>query len=120
MPEALQQTSAQIVFVSNLMTKFGQTDGFTVNDHVREIERYIGRNVDIVLVNDTDFDKSLLKRYELQNEYPVQCDLKDDVLLLTDLVATEEVISAKGDVLKRSFIRHDGRKLAKVIRSIIE
>jgi uncharacterized cofD-like protein len=40
--EALEKTNALKVYVSNLVTKDGQTAGFTVSDHAAEIERFAG------------------------------------------------------------------------------
>lgn len=41
MREALEQTSAKIVYVCNVMTKHGETDGYSVEDFVSVIERYV-------------------------------------------------------------------------------
>lgn len=40
--EVLQQTKAKVVYACNLVSKPGQTDGFTVSDHAAEIERLAG------------------------------------------------------------------------------
>jgi uncharacterized cofD-like protein len=51
--EALRQIKAPVVYVANITTERGETDGFTLADHVDAIERHIGRDVvDFVLVND--------------------------------------------------------------------
>src|SRR5688572_12810547 len=48
--EALKTTAAKVVYVCNLVTKQGQTEGFTVVDHAQEIERFVGAPVlDVVL-----------------------------------------------------------------------
>src|SRR3989344_4662449 len=64
--EAIKASNAKVLYVMNLMTRFGQTHGFTASDHIKEIEKYIGgRKVDICLVHkDGGFPKSVLKKYE--------------------------------------------------------
>ncbi len=52
--QALKRTRAPIVYVCNLATQPGETDGFTVSDHLQALERHIGHGiVDVVLANDT-------------------------------------------------------------------
>lgn len=119
--EALQKTSAQIVYVCNLMTKSGQTDGLDIAGHVSEIERYIGRSVDAVLANNALPDAQLLSRYALENELPVaKGDCSNIPVTFLDMLATEEVVTVKGDVLKRSLIRHDSKKLAEALLKLVQ
>ena len=72
--KALRKTKAKLVFVMNLMTKFGQTNNSTAKDHLVELERYIGANtIDICLVNKSDkFPKGTLGRYREEKAYPVK------------------------------------------------
>lgn len=117
-PEALQATKAKIIYVVNLMTKIGQTYGFKASDHVLEMEKYIGRQVDAVIINTGKFPASILKKYEKEDEFPVIDDLdnlNDRKIFRGNLLATEEIKKVSGDTLKRSLIRHDPSKLARVI-----
>jgi uncharacterized cofD-like protein len=117
-PEALRHSTGKLVFVANLMTRLGQTTGFGVAEMVGELERYIKRPLDHVLYNSTPLPADLLARYEVDGELPVLHNAVNDVrVIAADLLATEEVVRVKGDVLKRSLIRHDSRKLA---RQVIE
>tara|TARA_B100000508_G_scaffold70522_2_gene55022 strand:- start:813 stop:1808 length:996 start_codon:yes stop_codon:yes gene_type:complete len=120
-PETLRSAPAKLVYVSNLVTKRGQTDDMGVAEHVSEIARYVGRNPDAVLVNTTPLPIDLKKRYEQQGEYPVTFNHEqDDVRVIpADLLASEAVHTAGGDVLKRSLIRHDSRKLARKLMELL-
>ena len=119
--DSIQGSKGQTVYISNLMTKAGQTTHMNVTDHVRELERYIGREPDVVLVNDTVLPPHLLTRYEEEGEYPVNVEGigLNGAVHRCDLLATEEIIRSKGDVLKRSFIRHDSDKLATVLYGLL-
>jgi len=71
--QALEQTSAKIVFVSNLVNKPHQTAGFGVHDYADEVERFIGAPVlDYVLYNIDEPSPELLKKYALKGELPVK------------------------------------------------
>lgn len=51
-PEALRASRGLVMYVCNVATQHGETDGYTVHDHVRAIERHIGPDaIDVVLAN---------------------------------------------------------------------
>lgn len=112
--EALQKTSARLVYVCNLMTKMGQTCGMNAHQHVSEIAKYVDRIPDIVLINKTALPSDLLETYAQDNEFPVEFSHREGEYktIITDLLASEQVTTSRGDVLKRSLIRHDSDKLA--------
>ena len=116
--EALSQTKAKLMYISNLMTKYGQTTGMSIEDHAREIERYITRTPDIILANNAPVPPALTERYATTGEYPT---LQDGTLplRLADLMGLEEVKKSSGDVLRRSLVRHDSQKLAQVIMEYV-
>jgi uncharacterized cofD-like protein len=118
-PEAIRNSAATVVYVSNLMTKRGQTTGMGVAQHVAQLKKYIGQAPDCVLVNTTPLPAELLQKYATDNEHPVEFNLEANGcrVIPADLLAIEAVQTASGDILKRSLIRHDSRKLA---RKLIE
>jgi uncharacterized cofD-like protein len=124
---ALKKTKGKVVYVCNLVTKLGQTSGFTVTDHAAEIERFIGSPVlDVVLYNDAKPDKKLLARYAKDGEYGVEFDKKE--LKAQHYKAKGGKFLAngtnfsikKGDPLAkhRTFIRHDADKVARALMKI--
>ncbi|HTJ73466.1 MAG TPA: gluconeogenesis factor YvcK family protein [Verrucomicrobiae bacterium] len=73
--DALRKTKAKVVYVSNLVTKKGQTEGFSVSDHADEIERFGGGSfLDYVLYNEQQPDAELAKRYEAEDAFLVSVD----------------------------------------------
>jgi len=124
--ETIQHTKAKIVYVVNMMTKYGQTAGFTAADHVQELKKYLGKWPDVVLMHaDTSFDAEILAAYAAQNDYPVIDDL--DILteqgikiVRADITNSEVVQKSATDKLKRSLIRHDSDKLAEVLLGLIQ
>ena len=118
---AVSNSGAKVVYVCNLMTKAGQTIGMGVQEHVDEITRYLGCGVDTVIVNTGDFPEDLLEKYKADNEFPVESNcVRTDVNIITsDFLAKEAVTTTEGDVLKRSLIRHDARKLARTIVGLL-
>lgn len=118
--EALQNSAAKLVYIVNLLTKFGQTYEYSAADHLDEIVKYAGRQPDHILINDNHLPKNILQKYETENAFPVVNDLGDDSrVVAADFLAREEIITSKGDKLKRSLIRHDGGKVAEVIMGLM-
>lgn len=117
MREALMGSKARLVYVTNLFTKMGQTDGYTVGDHVREIARYAGREPDAILMNEGGLSQDLLDRYAEEGEYPPEDDLpaSDTRVRRAPLVSVYAVPAVPGDPLPRSLVRHDPAKLAAAI-----
>ncbi len=119
--EALKNSRGKIIYISNLMTKFGQTTHMGVRAHVEELVRYSGSIPDVVIANVALLPKELLLRYEAESEYPVLLDTEgmSSRVIREDLLASEVIVRSGGDMLKRSLIRHDPHKLARVIMSCI-
>lgn len=119
--KALRETGAKKALVVNLVNKRGQTTQFTVSDYLRELKRFIGKEVfDYVLVNSSKVPEDLVKMYEQEGDL-VQNDLKNDHrLVAVDLLSNDVVQSQKADALKRSLLRHDSLKLAHELMKIVD
>ena len=123
MKRAFLNSKAKKVFVCNIMNKYGHTDNFTVLDFVEKMEKFIKKDIfDFVVYNTKLPAKSLLKKYIDEGE-PVFWDklpkFSKGKFIGEKLLAEKRQKKMKGDILRRSFIRHDSDKLAKVIMSII-
>jgi uncharacterized cofD-like protein len=123
---AIKKSKAKKVFVMNLMTKYGQSNGFAASDFVVELEKYLGRDViDYYLVNKpVKFPKGILSRYREEKAVIVKDDLAK-IERLKGMVIRKNFVSGKvfekqpGDKLMRSLIRHDPGKLAGVIIDLL-
>jgi uncharacterized cofD-like protein len=127
MPEAIAKakTRVKIIYIGNLMTKPGQTDGYKLLDYVRVIEKYLGKGIiDYVIYNKEMPDNKLLKKYSRQGEtmvLPGDFTRIPKTKLLSHNLLSHKVQRVKGhDPLShfRSLIRHDSDKLAKVIYNL--
>lgn len=121
--EAIKESKGKYIFVNNLMTKKGQTQWMKASDLVNEISKYSERTPDYVLLNNREIPTSILKKYEESEDFPIEDDLTDEngyKVIRTDLIGDEEIVRTKGDTLVRSFVRHDSKKLAKVLYELFE
>jgi len=124
--EALKKTNAVCVYVCNLVTKVGQTEGFTVGDHAKEIERFVGASfLDYVLYNKQAPDKELAKKYEAENAFLVKVDKKAlnkaSYKAISGKYLGKMAKRHKADTVKsRSLIRHDAEAVARTLINIFE
>ncbi|MBI4153670.1 YvcK family protein [Candidatus Woesebacteria bacterium] len=122
--EEVAKSKAKKVFVLNLMTKFGQTHGFSTRDHIETLEKYLGKGaIDYCLINrDNSYPKKILERYREENAFPVKDDLKTraSFKVIRKVLSSDTIYEKpKSDRLKRSLIRHDSEKLARAIISLL-
>lgn len=119
---AIKKSDAKVIYVVNLVTKYGQTFGFTAKDHVNELKKYLGTYPDFVLLNSKKLPEDILSNYAEENDFPVVDDLdeKEFELIRSDVLVPSKIEKKAGDVLKRSLLRHDPEKLAWEIVKIIK
>lgn len=121
--EALQKTKAKIVYVVNLMTKSGQTNDYTARDHVRDIEKYMGRKVDTIIMHKGELNESIVSWYETHNEHAVIDDLgKDKRVVHANIADNTPVVQNAADKISsyaRSILRHESSRLAKAVIELL-
>lgn len=120
MKQALSKSRANIINVMNLMTKRGQTPLYTAKDHITDLERYIGRKINTVLINNTPIGSEIISYYKRRQEVPVIDDLTNGRVIIRQDLLDEGVYSKKkSDSAIRSLVRHDSNKIGSAIMEII-
>jgi len=111
--EAVRNSPAVKIYVCNVMTQPGETDGHSAADHVRAITNHVGNGLlHLVVVNTGEIAAPLLEKYREQNAYPVATDL--EAIRGMGL----EVVGA--DLVSRTdLVRHDPRALARLLVDLI-
>ncbi len=121
--EAIKKSKAKIIFPINLTNKLEHTKGWKVSDYVKDIEKYLGKKVDFVLVNTEKPSKEQIGRYQLEEgkEVLVADDFNDNRVIRASILSHILHEKAKEDIHQsaRGFIRHDSEKLAQCINKII-
>lgn len=121
--EAICNSPAKFIFISNLMSKKGETRGMKQSCFVKEITKYVKRTPDIVLVNDSEIPTEVLDRYLKDGEHVIENDFNGDeeyIVYNADLLNKEPVVKDKGDILPRSYIRHDSGKLGYILYGLVK
>ena len=106
--EEIDKSKADITYVCNIMTQPGETDDFTVSDHIKLLNSYLGKKkVSKVIVNNDELDKEIVKKYETLEE-------KDQVIFDKEELEKMNVKIIEDDLIKyeNQVIRHNTLKLA--------
>ncbi|MEN6568117.1 MAG: gluconeogenesis factor YvcK family protein [Veillonellales bacterium] len=111
--EALRQTSAVKIYICNVMTQPGETDGYTAADHVQAILDHVGPGaIDYVVVNSQDVADNLRTLYASQGAYPVVADIEA-------IEALGVKVEAANIISETNLVRHDPVKLSRTIISMV-
>ncbi len=112
--DALRRSSAKKVYVCNVMTQPGETDGFSAYDHVHRIETHAGQRVfEYVLVNTGEPNIELLEKYRKVGSVLVEAD--------TDRIRRDGYRPITGNFINESdVVRHNSDGLAKAIMKLIK
>ena len=113
--KAINQAKAPKMYVCNLFTQPGETDDFSVYDHVAYLEKYLGKeNLDVVIANNTIMSSKLASKYASE-------ELKEPVLF--DISKYEgsniHLIADKLFTIENGYYRHDSLKTAYLIFSYL-
>ncbi len=114
---AIARSRARKIYICNVMTESGETDDFSVSDHVKTIVKHTRPGiVNCCVANVSRIPESLYDRYKAQGQYPVKLDKMDEKWLNDEKI---ELVKAHISGSKE-FVRHDPEKLTEVIMDVIE
>lgn len=113
--DEIDKSKAKLVYVCNMMTQPGETDEFNVSDHIKVLNKYLGkRKIDTVIANDGEINKKIIDKYaSLEQKDPVLCD-NEELELLGVRIISDDFVS-----IEQEMIRHDTLKLAFHIFSLL-
>lgn len=114
--KAFNEAKAPIMYLSNIVTQPGETDGFTVGDHVKLLNRYLDeKKVDVVIASNTEISEEMAKKYETEEQKdPVRIDYEELEKIGVELIEDDLMIIDEDNTLK-----HDSLKLSSVIFSYL-
>src|SRR5437867_4526652 len=106
--DALRQAKALRVYVCNVMTQPGETEGYSAEEHLSAIIEHAGLVVDVMVLNGRRPKETLLQSYAAENQFPVQFDI--------NAIRALGVTPFFGDIISEgNYVRHDSAALAETI-----
>lgn len=109
--DALAAATCPRVFVCNLISQPGETDGFTASDHLRAVQAHGAGDIDAIIVQDSALEGATPGPSSSAAGQPVACDAD----------GLRGVVTVRADVARDDdSTLHDSRKLAAAIMSLLE
>lgn len=109
--QSIVESNALKVYVCNVMTQPGETDEYSVSEHIKNLVRHSHPRIfDYCIVNNGHIPHDVLKRYAKQKSYPVAAD-PENIKNMGYRVMEGDIVSVS------EVIRHDPGKLANLIFS---
>ena len=114
--ESLKKSKAKKIYICNAMQQPGETDGYTVSDHIKAINDNIGEGViDSVIVDPRDIPKDILERYKSMNSDKVELDREKIKEYNVELIERDIL-----EIDPKGMVRHHPYKLSAIIYSLID
>ena len=115
--KAIDESKGKILYVCNMFTQPGETDGFALTDHIKVLNRHLGkRKIDVVIANDGIIPKKYIEKYHRDEEKePVIIDSKNLSKFNFKLIKSDFVNVENGS------LKHDTIKLSlKIFEELIK
>ena len=109
--EEIIKSKAKKIYVCNIMTQPGETDNYTVSEHLKALIQHAGSNkiVDAVLVNDYLPD-NLAGKYQEAGSYPVKLDVPEVKKLGIKIFAKKLIQDSR-----EGLVRHSSTRVARAV-----
>lgn len=107
----IAKSNAKKIYVCNIMTQPGETDNYTVSDHIMAIINHAGYSniMDAVLIND-NLPENMAEKYMLAGSFPVKLDT-DNIKKLNVRIVSKRLIEDS----KEGLVRHSSNRVARSI-----
>ena len=113
--EKIRESKAKKIYVCNVMTQHGETDNYSVCDHIVAINKHVEENIfDLVIANSREFDDSILSKYHKEKQEPVKIDHERIEALGIKLIKNNDV-----GIVDNNTIRHNADKVSELIYDYI-
>lgn len=112
--EAIHKAKAPLIYVVNLMTKFGETDSFSATDFIHKIECYAERRIDMAIINNKRPSAELIEKYQQEKASFVYLGQDMENYLAPRRLLVDDFLEING------VVRHSPKKLARALAKIVE
>ena len=113
--EKIRESNAKKIYVCNVMTQHGETDNYSVCDHIVAINKHVEENIfDLVIANSREFDDSILSKYHKEKQEPVKIDHEKIEELGIKLIKNNDI-----GIVDNNTIRHNAEKVSELIYDYI-
>lgn len=116
MVDELENAKAKKIYLANIMTERGETDGFAVSDLLFEIEKHINNRkiIDTVIYNTEQIPEEILIRYSNERAYPIRNSISKEHKDKYEFIGANVA-----DILSKT-VRHDAAAIWNILENILK
>jgi uncharacterized cofD-like protein len=107
---AIQHSRAKLVYIANIMSERGETEGMDAFDHYQAVAHHLGRKPNFILINNASVPEEILRRYRAEGQRPVSSN--------RERFEHEQVRLILDDFLEQGFAQHDPAKIVRVLMTL--
>lgn len=112
--KTIKESKAIKIYVSNIMTEFGQTDNYTLSDHIKAIQDHVGKGVfDYCLADTGEVVPEYVRRYNKKGSEIVEANITKAASLGV------KIIQKDMSCIKNDTIRHNSAMIASTVIELI-
>ncbi|XXM70882.1 gluconeogenesis factor YvcK family protein [Lysinibacillus sphaericus] len=113
--EAVCRSKAKKLYICNIMTQMGETQGYTASHHVEALSKHLDSScIDAILVNNKQVPGEVQARYDKEQASPVHFDIERLNSMGLEVLARDILSYNNG------LVRHNTETVAKIIHSYME
>lgn len=109
--KALKKNRGIKIYMANAMSQAGETDGYTLEDHVAAIEKHMDTKIDVVVAANDEIPLEVLQRYVVEEAFPVK---------ISNKTHTYTLLKRKLLKFDSKRVRHDPERIKNVIEEILK
>lgn len=111
----IANSKKDILYVCNLFTQPGETDGFKASDHIKMLERYLGKScINVIIANNNIIKDDLAKKYLTEEQKDFVILDKEELKKMKKKVLSDDLV-----IVEENYYRHDALKTAYLIFSYL-
>lgn len=113
--KAIKEAKAKKMYICNAVTQPGETDNFTVSDHIKLLNHYIGKNsINVVVASNSKISRDIVDKYSTEEQKDLVLIDDEELLKLGVEIIAEDLIT-----LEDGTIKHDSLKLSATVFNYI-
>lgn len=105
MRKALKEAKAKKMYICNIMSEHGETDGFNVSDCIKQINKYAGKDfIEVVLANNKKVPDNILELYKEEQSEQIMID-KDNINKMGVKLITADLLRINNNQVRHDYIK---------------
>lgn len=105
MRKTLKEAKAKKMYICNIMSEHGETDGFNVSDCIKQINKYAGKDfIEVVLANNKKVPDNILELYKEEQSEQIMID-KDNINKMGVKLITADLLRINNNQVRHDYIK---------------